>query len=176
MKRFCDGVEGALRHALVALVATMVVTVGWQVISRLVARLSVAFDLPQVVEPSRWTEELAGFQLGWLALLGAVYALRRGEHPGFDLVYSKWSAGQKRLADRLGFGLIAAFSLLVLTYGGARLAFMTLQLGQTTPALGWPMGVVYSVIPTSGLLMTLFAVERLMHTPAESQRRAETLL
>jgi TRAP-type C4-dicarboxylate transport system permease small subunit len=161
VRRLCEALEAALARALTVLVAAMVLTVGWQVLSRLMARGSVAFDLPLVVEPSRWTEELAGFQLAWLALLGAVYALRRREHPGFDLVHGKLPAPARRFADLTAPGLVAAFSLLVLGYGGARLVAMTLDLGQTTPALGWPMGLVYSVIPASGALMGLFAVEEL---------------
>lgn len=159
MKALCDRLEAALRRLLVVLVAVMVLTVVWQVLSRLLARLSVSFGLPLLIEPSRWTEELAGFELGWLALLGAVYALRRREHPGFDLVYGWMSPAARRYADLLGFGLIAAFALLVLTYGGGRLVQMTLQLEQTTAALGWPMGLVYSVIPVSGALMAVFALE-----------------
>jgi len=161
VKRLCQLLEVALGKALTALVAAMVLTVGWQVLSRLLARASVALSLPLLVEPSRWTEELAGFQLAWLALLGAVYALRRREHPGFDLVHDKLPAAGRRLADLVASGLVAAFSLLVLGYGGARLVAMTLDLGQTTPALGWPMGFVYTVIPASGLLMGLFAIEEL---------------
>jgi len=167
----CDRLEAALRQLLVVVVAVMVLTVSWQVLSRLMARVSVSFDLPFLVEPSRWTEELAGFQLAWLALLGAVYALRRREHPGFDLVYSRMAPATRRYADLACFGLIMAFALLVLTYGGARLVQLTLELGQTTAALGWPMGVVYSVIPASGLLMTVFALEGFLQSlrqdPAE---------
>jgi TRAP-type C4-dicarboxylate transport system permease small subunit len=159
LKTFCDRLEAGLRQLLVVVVAVMVLTVTWQVLSRLLARLAVWLDLPLLVEPSRWTEELAGFELAWLALLGAVYALRRREHPGFDLVYSKMSAATRRYADLAGFGLIMAFSLIVLTYGGGLLVRLTLELGQTTAALGWPMGVVYSVIPISGVLMTVFALE-----------------
>lgn len=159
MKAFCDRLEAGVRHLLVVVVAVMVLTVVWQVLSRLLARLAVTFELPLLIEPSRWTEELAGFQLAWLALLGAVYALRRREHPGFDLVYAWMPPGVRRWADLVGFGLIMAFSLLVLTYGGARLVQMTLTLEQKTAALGWPMGLVYSVIPVSGVLMTIFALE-----------------
>jgi TRAP-type C4-dicarboxylate transport system permease small subunit len=159
MKALCDRLEALVRYALVVLVTVMVSTVGWQVFSRLMARASVALELPQLVEPSRWTEELAGFQLAWLALLGAVYALRRGAHPGFDLLYSKMPPGARRLADLTTFALIACFAALVLTYGGLRLMLMTLELHQRTAALHWPMGLVYSVIPASGILMTLFAIE-----------------
>ena len=145
-----------------ALVGIMALTVGWQVASRLLARLSMRMGWALLVEPSPWTEELAGFQLAWVALLGAAYALRRGEHLGFDLLHQWLSPSGQRWADVAGALLIALFSLVVLVWGGLNLVFMTRDLGQRTAALGWPMAVVYSVVPVAGLLLTLFAVESLL--------------
>lgn len=162
MKRFCDGVEAALRVLLCALVTAMTLTVVWQVLSRFLSQISLRLGLPLIIEPSRWTEEMASFQLGWLALLGAVYALRKYEHLGFDYIYLKMSARGRVWTDRLVHSLIAAFALVVLGYGGSRLVFMTYQLQQMTPALQWPMSVIYLVIPLSGLLMALFAIESLV--------------
>jgi TRAP-type C4-dicarboxylate transport system permease small subunit len=162
VKRACDAVHAALGHALVALLGVMTLTVGWQVFSRLVARLCLALDWPVLVQPSRWTEELAGFQLSWVALLGAAWVLRRGEHPGLDLLYEKLPPGLRRGADVLGSLLVALFALVVLVYGGLRLVQMTHELGQRTAALGWPMSAVYSVVPVAGLLVALFATEALI--------------
>jgi TRAP-type C4-dicarboxylate transport system permease small subunit len=164
VKRLCDLVHGFLGHALVVLVGMMALTVAWQVSSRLMARFCLALDWPVVIQPSRWTEELAGFQLSWVALLGAAWVLRRGTHPALDLVHRQLGPRGRRLVDALGAALIALFSVVVLVYGGLRLVRMTLELGQTTAALGWPMAGVYSVVPVAGLLLTLFAVEALLYS------------
>lgn len=172
MKRLCDVVHAALGRALVVLVSVMALTVAWQVSSRLLARLCLTMDWPVLIQPSRWTEELAGFQLSWVALLGAAWVLREGAHPGLDLVYRQLGPGLRRGADALGATLIALFSVVVLVYGGLRLVFMTQQLGQRTAALDWPMAAVYSVVPVAGALLTLFALESLLRalgTPAEVQ-------
>ena len=172
MKKLCDGVHAALGRALVILVGVMALTVAWQVSSRLLARLCLAMDWPVFIQPSRWTEELAGFQLSWVALLGAAWVLREGAHPGLDLVYRQLKPALRRGADVLGAVLIGLFSLVVLVYGGLRLVFMTQALDQRTAALGWPMAVVYSVVPVAGALLTLFALESLarsLRTPAEEQ-------
>ena len=172
MKRLCDVVHAALGRALVVLVSVMALTVAWQVSSRLLARLCLTMDWPVLIQPSRWTEELAGFQLSWVALLGAAWVLREGAHPGLDLVYRQLGPGLRRGADALGATLIALFSVVVLVYGGLRLVFMTQQLGQRTAALDWPMAAVYSVVPVAGALLTLFALESLLRavrTPAEGQ-------
>jgi TRAP-type C4-dicarboxylate transport system permease small subunit len=172
VKRLCDVIHGALGRALVVLVAIMALTVAWQVSSRLLARLCLAMDWPVFIQPSRWTEELAGFQLSWVALLGAAWVLREGAHPGLDLVYRQLAPRLRRGADVLGASLIGLFSVVVLVYGGLRLVFMTQALDQRTAALGWPMAVVYSVVPAAGALLTLFALEALLRSlgsPTEEQ-------
>jgi TRAP-type C4-dicarboxylate transport system permease small subunit len=144
--------------------------VAWQVSSRLLARLCLALDWPVFVQPSRGSEELAGFQLSWVALLGAAWVLREGAHPGLDLVHRQLGPGLRRGADLLGAALVALFSVVVLVYGGLRLVVMTQELGQKTAALGWPMAAVYSVVPVAGALLALFALEALLQTlrtPAE---------
>ena len=162
MKRLCDVVHNALGRSLVVLLGVMTLTVAWQVSSRLLARLCLALDWPVFIQPSRWTEELAGFQLSWVALLGAAWVLRQGAHPGLDLVYRQLGPRLRRGADVLGSGLVALFALVVLVYGGFRLVLMTRELDQLTAALGWPMAFVYSVVPVAGLLLALFALETLL--------------
>jgi TRAP-type C4-dicarboxylate transport system permease small subunit len=159
-----------LGRVLVVLVGLMTLTVGWQVASRLLARLSMRMDWPPLVDPSRWTEELAGFQLAWLALLGAAYALRRGEHLGLDVLHQKLSPSNRRRADLAVAALVAGFSVLVLGLGGLRMVAMTIELHQRTPALGWPMAVIYSVVPVTGVLMGVFAVEAFLRTLREEPR------
>ncbi len=172
MTRVCNAIHGALGRVLVALVGVMALTVGWQVSSRLLARLCLALDWPVFIQPSRWTEELAGFQLSWVALLGAAWALRQGAHPGLDLVYRQLRPRLRRGADALGAALVALFAIVVLVYGGCRLVLMTRELDQLTAALGWPMAVVYSVVPVAGILLALFAMETLLtvlRAPAEER-------
>jgi TRAP-type C4-dicarboxylate transport system permease small subunit len=148
VKRLCDLVHDALGRALVVLVGVI------------------------FIQPSRWTEELAGFQLSWVALLGAAWVLREGAHPGLDLVYRQLGPRLRRGADVLGAALIALFAMVVFVYGGVRLVQMTQELDQRTAALGWPMAVVYSVVPIAGALLTLFALEALLdalRAPAEER-------
>lgn len=162
MTRVCDAIHGALGRILIALMGLMALTVGWQVSSRLLARLCLALDWPVFIQPSRWTEELAGFQLSWVALLGAAWVLRQGAHPALDLLYRQLGPRLRRGADVLGSGLVALFAVVVLIYGGCRLVLMTRELDQLTAALGWPMAAVYSVVPAAGILLALFALEALL--------------
>jgi TRAP-type C4-dicarboxylate transport system permease small subunit len=157
--RLNTALERALGGLLSVLMLTMVLTVLWQVATRLSSRIATAQGWTPPFAPSQWTEELASFQLAWIALLGAAYALRRGEHMGYDSLFVAFgAAGRRRNLRFIKLCVIAFASVLVI--GGVGLVAMTLELGQTTPALRWPMGWVYSVAPLSGLLMICFAAER----------------
>ncbi len=159
MSRINVLLERLLAPLCALLMAALTLTVLWQVASRLANRISVAMDWPVWITPSTWTEELASFLLSWTALLGAAYALRRGEHIGLDLLYKGFDARWKRIADVATRGAVALFAL-VMVIGGAMLVGVTLELDQRTPALGWPMGLIYGAVPLSGALMFAFAIER----------------
>jgi TRAP-type C4-dicarboxylate transport system permease small subunit len=159
LARFNAMIERTLGVLLSGLMLTMVLTVLWQVATRLSSRIATAQGWVPPFAPSQWTEELASFQLAWIALLGAAYALRRGEHMGYDSLFIAF-AGAGRRRNLLFVRLCVIAFALVLVIGGVGLVAMTLELGQTTPALRWPMGWVYSVAPLSGLLMICFAAER----------------
>jgi TRAP-type C4-dicarboxylate transport system permease small subunit len=159
LARFNAWLERTLGTLLAVLTLTMVLTVLWQVATRLSSRIATAQGWTPPFAPSQWTEELASFQLAWIALLGAAYALRRGEHMGYDSLFVAFGPVGRRRNLRFVRLCVIAFALVLLT-GGIGLVAMTLELGQTTPALRWSMGWVYSVAPLSGLLMICFAAER----------------
>jgi TRAP-type C4-dicarboxylate transport system permease small subunit len=155
-------IESVLGHLLAALTVAMVFTVLWQVATRLYARIATAYAWPLWLQPSQWTEELASFLLAWIALLGAAYALRRGEHMGYDSLYAGFGESGRRRCMRVVKLAVIAFAA-TLVFGGIGLVWMTLELGQITPSLRWPMGLVYCAAPISGVLMMLFAAERVFN-------------
>jgi len=138
--------DRVLESVLVAAVAILVLDVSWQVVSRLV-----------LSRPCGWTEELAVFMLIWVSLLGGAVALERGAHLGIDYFVAKLSPCLRPFTEISAFVLIAAFSLCVMIGGGADLVSSTLELDQTSPALGVKMGYVYLAVPISGFFLTLYS-------------------
>jgi TRAP-type C4-dicarboxylate transport system permease small subunit len=151
--------ESLLARLLTGLMLAMLAIVLWQVASRLFARAAIAMQWSWSLTPAKWSEELASFVLAWIALLGAAYALRRGEHMGYDSLFLSLDRADKARLTQVVQALVALFGALM-ALGGTLLVQQTLELGQRTPALGWPMGWVYAVAPLSGLMMVLFALER----------------
>ncbi|KAA9134117.1 TRAP transporter small permease [Marinihelvus fidelis] len=142
-----DGLEAVLKHVLVALMVALVGAVSWQVISRYVFSA-----------PSSWTEEVARFLLIWVSLLGAAYSTRHRAHLGLDLLAQKVTGKAEAWLHGFTAFVIVLFALGVLVVGGGKLVALTWELKQTSAVLGIPVAIVYSVIPLTGALITLFAL------------------
>lgn len=132
---------------LIILMAVMVLDVSWQVFTRFILK-----------DPSSFTEELAGFLLIWIGLLGASYALYSRAHLGIDVLTAKLEGTNKRLVEILINVIVILFSLFILVIGGLRLVNLTFTLNQISPAIGIPMGYVYLVLPITGILMIFYSL------------------
>ncbi len=148
IKRVLDLV---LETLVAASMAALVLVVVWQVFTRFVMN-----------SPSNWTSELAIFLLVWVGLLGASVALNRGAHLGIDYFVMKLPPTRRIYTEIFSFGVVALFSLLVLTIGGVQLVLQNLELGQESAALELKMGYVYLALPISGFFLTLYSGEFLL--------------
>jgi len=140
--------ESVLGRVLVALMGLMVVDVSWQVASRFVFR-----------SPSSFTEELAGFLLIWIGLLGAAYGFRTRAHLGIDLLPARLEGRWRRRVEASAHLLVLLFALTTMVGGGIRLVLLAFRLDQTSAAMGWRMGFVYLGLPISGALVVLFSLQ-----------------
>jgi len=155
--RVADQAEKALRWALVVLMSVMVVDVTWQVASRFVFQ-----------DPSSFTEELAGFLLIWIGLLGAAYGFRTRAHLGIDLLVSSLGGGWRRAAEASAHLLVLLFALTTMVGGGIQLVRLAFRLEQISAAMGVRMGFVYLALPLSGVLVALFSVEAMWQGTREA--------
>ena len=96
--RLRSQVDRALAAVLATLLASLVVVVCWQVVTRFVLE-----------RPSSVTEELARFLLIWLGLLGGAHALGQGMHLSIDYLGSRLP-NLRPLLLNIGLGVCFAFS------------------------------------------------------------------
>jgi TRAP-type C4-dicarboxylate transport system permease small subunit len=151
-------VDIVLARFAVLVMAVLVIDVLWQVTSRYIMR-----------EPSSWTDELAGFLLIWVGLLGAAYATGKKDHLAIDLLPRKLRGRKKRRLDNAINLLIAGFALIVMVVGGIRLVYITFRLNQISSALEIPVGFVYLVVPISGLFILYYAIDEIINGPPEPE-------
>ena len=149
-----------LEKTLVLLMSLMVLNILWQVASRYVLN-----------NPSSFTDELARYLLIWTGLLGAAYATGKNLHLAIDILPGKIDNHKVRHGlYLLAKGMIACFALLAMVAGGTRLVYISWFLDQNSPALNVPLGIVYTVVPLSGLII-LFYVFSDMSLKQESWRQ-----
>jgi len=162
LTRVVDHVERTLAWLLALLMGVMVVDVTWQVVSRFLLHA-----------PSSITEEVAGFLLIWIGLLGAAYGFRTRAHLGIDLLVSSLQGTARRTVTIVAHGLVLAFALSTMVVGGIMLVQLAFQLDQISAAMGIRVGMVYLALPLSGLLIIVFSVESIAKTTAASAAAAE---
>lgn len=143
---FRRAVDRGLEALLVVFMSLMVINVLWQVATRFLLR-----------NPSSFTEEIARYLLVWVGVLGAAYAVGQRIHLAIDLLPARLEGRAKAMLELFIETCIFIFAALVLVVGGTGLVWLTLDLGQTSAALQLPLGLVYLVLPISGLLMMFYS-------------------
>lgn len=134
-------------YILTVLAFLLVGCVVWQVVSRYTA-----------AKPSTVTDELARFTFMWIGLLGAAQASAYKQHLAIDLLAMKLKGKAKMVLNILIECCVILFSGFVMIKGGLALTAKTFANQQITPALQWPMGYVYMIVPIAGALMIFFSV------------------
>ncbi|UXU89521.1 TRAP transporter large permease [Burkholderia sp. S-53] len=111
--------------------------------------------------PLVWSDELASMLFLWLAMLGAVVALRRGEHMRMTALVGKASPGVRAFLDVVAIAAPLAFLVLVI---GPAVDFAQDEAFITSPALEIPNSWRAAALPVGTTLMALVACLRLIRT------------
>ncbi|GIV38148.1 MAG: C4-dicarboxylate ABC transporter permease [Cyclobacteriaceae bacterium] len=146
-----DQVDKYLEWVLIVLMGLLVIDVLWQVGSRYL-----------LASPSWFADELAGFLLMWVGLLGAAYVTGKSEHLAIDLLLQRAEQKQKQRLKILINLLIAMFALVVMVAGGSWLVYTRFYLQVTSAALQVPLGYIYLVLPLSGILMLYYSTDNIL--------------
>lgn len=141
-------IDKGLEYFLIFLLSFLVIDVLWQVTSRYV-----------LTSPSSVTDELAGFLLIWVGLLGAAYVFGCNQHLAIDLLLQRVSPASRRRLQLFIFGVVFLFAVFVLIGGGSWLVYTRFYLSVTSASLQVNLGYVYSVLPLSGVLTAYYAID-----------------
>ena len=136
MEKLTKGVTNILSFILIVLMAVMVLDVTWQVITRFILK-----------NPSSFTEELAGFLLIWIGLLGASYALHTRAHLGIDVLTFKLTGVKKQAVEILIYTIVLLFAFF---YSALRSIFLFIR--QALMAAEKPLSILTTVTPEAQLL------------------------
>src|SRR5213593_797532 len=109
--------------------------------------------------PLVWSDELASILFLWLAMLGSVVALRRGEHMRMTALVSKAGRERRALLEAVATSACLAFLGLV---AWPAWEYAAEELVVTTPALEISNAWRAAALPVGIALMTVFAALRLL--------------
>jgi TRAP-type C4-dicarboxylate transport system permease small subunit len=151
--RFRNSIDRIVRWLLITIMSLIVIDVSLQVISRYLFQSPFAF-----------TDELAGYLLIWLGLLGSAYATGEKQHLAIDLISGSLPAKRKRYLDLVINFLVISFALGVLVVGGIWLVYTSFIFGQLSASLQISLGFVYMVVPLSGLLIIYYSIDNTFNT------------
>ncbi len=145
MIKFQEKLNKVLEIFLVVLMSVLVLDVLWQVFSRYL-----------LSSPSSFTDELAGFLLIWVGVLGAAYVSGKKEHLAIDIVLQRSPPKRKLQLQILIHILVLLFALTVMVVGGIILMYTRFVLEVKSAALQLPLGYVYVILPISGLIIMFY--------------------
>ena len=110
-------------------------------------------------QPLLWSDELASILFLWLAMLGAVVALRRDEHMRMTAIVGMVSPRVRAFLDVLAVAAALAF-LVLIVYPAYEFAYD--EAAVTTPALEISNAWRASALPIGTALMLIIALMRLL--------------
>jgi len=145
--KFEQRLNKILEVFLVILMSVLVVDVLWQVFSRYL-----------LSSPSSFTDELAGYLLIWVGMLGAAYVAGRQEHLAIDIVLQRSRPSVTKQLSLIIHLMILFFALAVMVVGGIILMYTRFVLEVKSAALQLPLGYVYVVMPISGVIIVYYKI------------------
>jgi len=148
MKNLYGWVIRGMEYLVIGLVGAMAILVAVEVFFRYVLNASIS-----------WYDEFAGYLLVWLTFWGAVLALDRRRHIGFETVVERFPILAQKLTMTIVYLLLITLQVVLVYYGW----ILTTQLsGETAITLPVPIGLVYVVLPVTGAMMLLICVMRIV--------------
>ena len=109
--------------------------------------------------PLTWSDELASILFLWLAMLGAVIALRRDEHMRLTTVVARLPKHWRNGCETVAALIVAVFVLEIILPAKA---YFDIQWPITTPALEIHDGLRVAAIGVGALLMIVIALAKLI--------------
>lgn len=142
MKRALRIFDKALDTFVVVLCLAMCIVVIWQVVSRFLLHI-----------PAGWSEEIARYLLSWVAFLGSAIGIREGAHMCLVFVTEKIKSLKLRTVIHIfDYAVCILVGYIFVRYG---YEYALSGFGRTMMAVKVPMAYIYSVVPSSGVIIII---------------------
>ena len=120
-----------------------------------------------------WTEELAVLMFAWASLGALALGVREGFHVRLTLLLDTAPPAVRAVGERV-LDAVTAFVGAYLAWAGWR--FVDMTSGSVSAAIGYPIEALHVMAPVCGVLVMLFAAERLAFgAPSKEPEAAATV-
>ncbi len=142
--------EKALEYSLLLLIATVVILVLTQVISRYVVQL-----------PFIGIEELARLVFVWACFLGTGLGVIRGRHISIDFLVRLLPPGVVNLLSIITLLMVLMISAIMVTHG-SYFAINRWSFPDYSTALLYPRSLFYVPVPVSGAIIFVYTLKQII--------------
>jgi len=102
-----------------------------------------------------WYDEFAGYILVWVTFWGAVIALERKRHIGFESLVELMPKSIQKMVMSVVYIFLIFLNLVLIKYGWRLTTELT---GETAITLPVPIGYINAVLPTTASLMLILCL------------------
>lgn len=113
-----------------------------------------------------WTEELARYCFIWLVYIGISFAVAKKSHIKIEAINMLLDEKEKKYLSLFSDMVFFLFSSVIL-FKSTQMVINLYLLGQTSPALGLPMWMVYLAGPVGFALTAFRLIQQMVLTSAE---------
>lgn len=145
MEKLREGLDKLILLICVALFMFMTAVGTYQISARYILK-----------DPSTISEELISYSFAWMSMFAASYVFGKRDHMRMVFFVEKFSKKEQIYIGILSEIVILLFAFGVLVCGGKAITELTMT--QISPALRISMGYVYSVLPTCGVITSIYSI------------------
>lgn len=145
MEKLREGLDKLILCICVILFMFMTIVGTYQISSRYILK-----------DPSTISEELISYSFAWMSMFAASYVFGKRDHMRMVFFVEKYSKKTQTYIAILSEIVVLLFAFGVLVCGGKAITELTMT--QISPALRVSMGYVYSVLPTCGLITSIYSI------------------
>ncbi len=109
--------------------------------------------------PLGWTGEAACYLFVWMIFIGTYRLLRDREHMCIDILFKKLGTNWQKICSIVYYLLLIPLASILMIYG---FSFAKKFIFNYSPALQLPLGWIYSILPITGFLFLILAIENIL--------------
>ncbi len=106
--------------------------------------------------PSSWSESAITYGFIWFVLLCSAYVFGQREHMNMSFIRDKFSKKVQIIIEFICEIFIEFLAIVAFIIGGYNMSVS--QMMQIDPSLKIPVGIIYAVVPISGICMLFYCI------------------